>query len=127
MNVAYPPKPGRNQPLHDLRGAPSARSRAKLNDRPRRYSTDANRIRRLADQNFSQPMTTAEVILGDDAWFGAVGMILAGAMIATGTIVGAESVVTSDLPTNVMRLRPGPRGATVEGVYDSKSLMVDGS
>jgi acetyltransferase-like isoleucine patch superfamily enzyme len=84
---------------------------------PHCYLTDANHGIAGDQPVYSQPMKTAEVVLGDDIWLGAGVVVLAGVHIGAGTIVGAGSVVTADLPGNViaagvparvMRDRAGP-------------------
>jgi acetyltransferase-like isoleucine patch superfamily enzyme len=69
---------------------------------PHCYLTDANHGTVPGRPIYAQPMTTSEVVLGDDVWLGAGVVVLAGVHIGHGTIVGAGSVVTSDLPENVI-------------------------
>jgi acetyltransferase-like isoleucine patch superfamily enzyme len=69
---------------------------------PQCYLTDANHGIAPDLPVCSQPMTTAEVVLGDDVWLGAGVVVLPGVHIGRGAIVGAGSVVTSDLPANVV-------------------------
>lgn len=45
---------------------------------------------------------SAEVTIGDDVWIGASAVILPGITIGTGSIVGAASVVTGNVPPDVV-------------------------
>lgn len=49
-----------------------------------------------------QPGYPAEVIIGEDCWLGTGVIVLPGVTIGNGTIVGAGSVVTANLPPNVV-------------------------
>lgn len=62
-----------------------------------------------------QGYRTAPVVIGDDVWLGANVVVLRGVRIGRGVIVGANSVVTRDLPdfaiaagapARVLRMRP---------------------
>ena len=46
----------------------------------------------------SNPMDEKEIVIGDDAWIGAYAIILPGARIGKGAVVGAGSVVTGEIP-----------------------------
>ncbi|KFI25331.1 hypothetical protein CN97_08400 [Haematobacter massiliensis] len=46
----------------------------------------------------SNAMDEKEIFIGDDAWIGAYAIILPGARIGKGAVVGAGSVVTGDIP-----------------------------
>ena len=46
--------------------------------------------------------TIAPVIIGDDVWIGTGSIILPGVTIGSGTTIGAGSVVTHDIPSNVL-------------------------
>jgi len=45
-----------------------------------------------------QPLETAEVTIGDNCWIGDKVIILGGATIGSGTIIGAGSIVTKSIP-----------------------------
>lgn len=62
-----------------------------------------------------QGYRTAPVVIGDDVWLGANAVVLRGVRIGRGAIVGANSVVTHDVPdyaivggvpARVLRMRP---------------------
>src|SRR5579884_325682 len=57
--------------------------------------------RRDIPQKF-QEETFAPVCIGSDCWLGARSVVLAGVRIGRGTVVGAGSVVTEDLPDYVV-------------------------
>ena len=59
-----------------------------------------------------QPRQEADIIIGDDVWLGANSIVLAGVEIKSGTIVAAGSVVTKDLPANV--IAGGVRGEVLK-------------
>ncbi len=52
--------------------------------------------RNQAMQN--QPVTEADIIVGNDVWIGANAVILAGVKIGDGCVIAAGAVVTRDLP-----------------------------
>ena len=65
----------------------------------------------------TMPLTAAKILVGEDAFLGARTFVLPGVRIGAGAIVGACSVVTKDVPDNVIAagnpcrvLRP--RGST---------------
>lgn len=47
---------------------------------------------------------TAPVIIGDNVWIGGGAILLPGVTIASNTVIGAGSVVTKDIPSNVVAL-----------------------
>lgn len=52
---------------------------------------------------FSRPVTPLEITFGNDVWIGAGATILPGIHVASGTVVGANAVVTKNtLPYSVM-------------------------
>jgi maltose O-acetyltransferase len=52
---------------------------------------------------FSRPVTPLEITFGNDVWIGSGATILPGIHVASGTVVGANAVVTKDtLPYSVM-------------------------
>ena len=59
-------------------------------------------IPKLPNRIFDSGHTKAPVIIGKDAWLGANCIILPGVTIGDGAIVAAGSVVTKDVPTNVL-------------------------
>jgi len=62
------------------------------------YFTDANHGMASGASVKSQPMTTAPVTIEDEAWIGAHVTVLPGVRIGRGAVIGAGSVVTSDIP-----------------------------
>jgi len=49
-----------------------------------------------------QPQISAEIEIGDDVWIGAGAIVLPGVKIGSGTIIGAQSLVSKDLPENTI-------------------------
>lgn len=49
-----------------------------------------------------RPLVTKKVTIGDNVWLGEFVSVLPGVNIGSGTIVGANSVVTKSLPANVI-------------------------
>jgi len=49
-----------------------------------------------------QPVIEKDVIIGDDVWIGAGAIILPGCKIGNGVVIAAGSVVTKDIPDNVI-------------------------
>lgn len=47
---------------------------------------------------------TAPVIIGDNVWIGGGAILLPGVTIGSNTVIGAGSVVTKDIPSNVVAL-----------------------
>src|SRR5436190_24178367 len=47
-------------------------------------------------------VTSAPVVIGDDCWIGGNSVILPGVTIGSGSVVGASSVVTNDVPPGVL-------------------------
>jgi acetyltransferase-like isoleucine patch superfamily enzyme len=45
-----------------------------------------------------QPYLEKDIVIGDDVWLGSNSVIVAGVKIGQGTIIGAGSVVTRDIP-----------------------------
>ncbi|MOA24896.1 Galactoside O-acetyltransferase [compost metagenome] len=50
----------------------------------------------------TRPYKTSKVVIEDNVWIGEMVSILPGVTIGRGTIIGANSVVTKDLPPNVI-------------------------
>ena len=50
----------------------------------------------------SQPMSSSPVVIEDEAWLGARVTVLAGTRIGRGAVIGAGSVVTSDIPADAI-------------------------
>ena len=53
------------------------------------------------DRNLGKPPKTAPVIIENDVWLGLNVTVLKGVTIGKGTVVGAHSLVTGDLPEHV--------------------------
>lgn len=51
---------------------------------------------------YARPLSSKDVIIGDRVWLGEFVSVLPGVTIGEGTIVGSNSVVTKDLPSNVI-------------------------
>jgi len=49
-----------------------------------------------------QPQISAEIEIGDDVWIGAGAIVLPGVKIGSGAIIGAQSLVSKDLPENTI-------------------------
>ena len=49
-----------------------------------------------------QGIRAAKVVIGDDVWIGTRSVILPGVTIGNGAVIGAGSVVTSDVPANAV-------------------------
>lgn len=47
-----------------------------------------------------QPVTEADVIIGDDVWIGANVLVMPGCTIGSGCVIAAGSVVAQDIPAN---------------------------
>lgn len=69
---------------------------------PHCYITDADHGTAPGRSVKSQPMTKAPVIIEDEVWIGANVVILPGVRIGKGAVVGAGSVVTKNIPANVI-------------------------
>ena len=65
---------------------------------PHCYLTDADHGTVPESSVLSQPMRLAPVIVEDEAWIGAHVIVLPGVRIGRGAVVGATSVVTTDVP-----------------------------
>ena len=50
----------------------------------------------------NQPAEIGEVVIGNDVWIGAGAKILMNCHIGDGAIIGANSVVTGDIPENAI-------------------------
>jgi probable biosynthetic protein (TIGR04098 family) len=81
---------------------PSARGRIVLGDDvsigPRAFVTAANYRFNDGAPVRSNAMNEAEIIVGNDVWIGAAGIILGGSHIGEGAIVGAGAVVRGKVP-----------------------------
>lgn len=69
---------------------------------PHCYLTDGNHGMTAGVSVKNQPMTTAPIIIEDEAWLGAHVTVLAGVTIGRGAVVGAGSVVTKDVPAGAI-------------------------
>lgn len=49
-----------------------------------------------------QPWVERDIVIGNDVWIGSNSVILAGVKIGDGTVIGAGSVVTKDIPAFVV-------------------------
>lgn len=59
---------------------------------------DANHGTRLGTPIQDQPSVSARIIIGEDVWIGRGAAILKGVNIGSGAVIGANSVVTHDVP-----------------------------
>ena len=50
----------------------------------------------------SQPSKSLPIHIGNDVWIGTGAVIMAGVTIGDGAVIGAKSVVTSDIPSNAV-------------------------
>jgi acetyltransferase-like isoleucine patch superfamily enzyme len=69
---------------------------------PHTYITDGAHGTAAHASVKSQPMTSQPVTIEDEAWIGAHVTILAGVRIGQGAIIGAGSVVTTDIPRHAV-------------------------
>ena len=69
---------------------------------PHCYITDGDHGTAAGVRVNTQPMKTAPVIVEDDVWIGSHAVILSGVRIGRGAVIGAGSVVTSDIPANAI-------------------------
>lgn len=85
-----------------LWAGPSLRGRVVLGDDvtvgPRAMITAANYRFNDGQPVRANAMDEKEIIIGDDVWIGAYAIILPGARIGTGAVIGAGSVVTGEVP-----------------------------
>jgi acetyltransferase-like isoleucine patch superfamily enzyme len=68
----------------------------------------------MKDINCKKPGDDGEVIIEDDCWIGARAIILKGVRVGRGSIIGAASIVTKDVPpytvyTNAVSTKMRPR------------------
>lgn len=66
------------------------------------YVTDGDHGTAPGSAVKSQPMSPAPVVIEDEAWLGARVTVLAGTRIGRGAVIGAGSVVTSDIPADAI-------------------------
>lgn len=69
---------------------------------PHCYFTDADHGIASSIPVGQQPMKTAPLVIEDDVWIGAGVIVLSGVRIGRGAVIGAGSVVTADIPPNVI-------------------------
>jgi acetyltransferase-like isoleucine patch superfamily enzyme len=69
---------------------------------PHCYFTDANHGVASDLPVRQQRMQAAPLIIEDNVWVGAGVVVLAGTRVGRGAVIGAGSVVTSDIPPNVV-------------------------
>ena len=63
------------------------------------------------------------ISIGDDVWIGGGTVLLAGVRIGSGTVVGAGSVVTRDLPSGVVAAGNPCRVLRTVGARDRESWL----
>lgn len=56
----------------------------------------------INDKNFVEPVKTSEIVIEDDVFIGMHSLILKGAHIGKGSVIGAGSIVTGKIPPNVI-------------------------
>jgi acetyltransferase-like isoleucine patch superfamily enzyme len=66
------------------------------------YLTDANHGTIKGTPVKAQPMQPSPVVIEDEVWIGAHVIVLAGVRIGHGAVIGAGSVVTSEVPPNTV-------------------------
>jgi len=86
--------------------------------------TDWHPLDRCARRR-GEPGRSAPVVIGDDVWLGLNVTVLKGVRIGQGTVVGANSVVTGDLPDNV--LAAGAPTRVIRSLADEDSIGPHGS
>ena len=64
--------------------------------------TDAHPLDYLARRTSNEGTKSAPIVIEDDVWVGAHSIILKGVTIGARSIIGAGSVVTKDIPDNVI-------------------------
>ena len=64
--------------------------------------TDAHPLDYLARRTSNDGTKSAPIVIEDDVWVGAHSIILKGVTIGARSIIGAGSVVTKDIPSNVI-------------------------
>jgi acetyltransferase-like isoleucine patch superfamily enzyme len=69
---------------------------------PHCYVTAANYGLSVALPITGQPMSEADVVVGNDCWIGTKAIILAGVTLGDGCVIGAGSVVTHSIPSNAI-------------------------
>jgi maltose O-acetyltransferase len=68
--------------------------------------------------NLQGPTRRSPVVIGDDVWIGTRVIILPGVHIGSGAVIGAGSVVTSDVPANVVAVGVPARVLRRRGAQD---------
>ena len=66
------------------------------------YFVDSNHGTRRGILIRDQPNEAIKIIIEDDVWVGAGSVITAGVRIGSGAVIGANSVVTKDIPSNAI-------------------------
>lgn len=69
---------------------------------PHCYITDADHSFEAGRAVMDQPMRSAPVIIGDEAWLGAHVVVLPGVRIGRGAVIGANSIVSKNIPDNAI-------------------------
>lgn len=63
------------------------------------YIIDSNHLTRAGANICDQELTSLPVLIGEDVWIGAQCMIIRGASIGNGCVIGAHSVVNKSIPS----------------------------
>ncbi len=84
------------------------------------YLPDERRIRYKEDGSAYNMEYAKPIVIGDDCWFGSNVTVIGGVTIGNGTIIGAGSVVTKDIPSGV--LAAGNPCRVIRNITDADSI-----